>query len=173
MVTLFNSLGKSVIDVVNNLGSATIFFSKSFVMIFRPKQLPEIIQQVYHIGARSSNIVMLVGLFTGMVLGLQLDYVLAKFGSGKPAQTRGVHQGTSSAFDLEELIGKYAFGGVKEDSKEKKKTSYTDEKVIFKEEIRLSERAVEVRRRSSQKPRRFRLPTGCSRRKRVGKYMIC
>ena len=50
-------------------------------MIFRPKQLPEIIQQVYHIGARSSNIVMLVGLFTGMVLGLQLYYVFAKLGS--------------------------------------------------------------------------------------------
>ena len=59
-VTLFNSPGKSVIDLVNNLGAATIFFSKSFVMIFRPKQLPEIIQQVYDIGARSSAIVMLV-----------------------------------------------------------------------------------------------------------------
>jgi phospholipid/cholesterol/gamma-HCH transport system permease protein len=34
-----------------------------------------------HIGARSSNIVLLVGLFTGMVLGLQLFYTLNKFGS--------------------------------------------------------------------------------------------
>jgi len=81
MVTFFNFVGRSVIDVVNNFGAATIFFSKSFVMIFRPKQLPEIIQQIYHIGARSSNIVMLVGLFTGMVLGLQLYYVFAKLGS--------------------------------------------------------------------------------------------
>jgi phospholipid/cholesterol/gamma-HCH transport system permease protein len=80
-IGFLNFLGKSAIDLANNLGAATIFFGKSFVMIFRPKQLPEIIQQVYHIGARSSNIVMLVGLFTGMVLGLQLYYVLAKFGS--------------------------------------------------------------------------------------------
>jgi phospholipid/cholesterol/gamma-HCH transport system permease protein len=80
-IDFFNSLGKSVIHLVNNLGAATIFFSKSFAMIFRPKQLPEIIQQVYYIGARSSTIVMLVGLFTGMVLGLQLYYVLAKLGS--------------------------------------------------------------------------------------------
>jgi phospholipid/cholesterol/gamma-HCH transport system permease protein len=80
-VAFFNSLGKSVINLVNNLGAATIFFSKSFALIFRPKQLPEIIQQVYYIGARSSTIVMLVGLFTGMVLGLQLYYVLAKLGS--------------------------------------------------------------------------------------------
>ena len=81
VIAFFNFLGKSAIDLINNLGAATIFFSKSFVMIFRPKQLPEIIQQVYHIGAKSSNIVMLVGLFTGMVLGLQLYYVLAKLGS--------------------------------------------------------------------------------------------
>jgi len=80
-ISFFNFLGKSAIDLANNLGAATIFFSKSFVMIFRPKQLPEILQQVYTIGARSSNIVMLVGLFTGMVLGLQLYYVFAKLGS--------------------------------------------------------------------------------------------
>jgi hypothetical protein len=48
-IAFFNLLGKSAIDLANNLGAATIFFSKSFVMIFRPKQLPEIIQQVYHI----------------------------------------------------------------------------------------------------------------------------
>ena len=77
----FHSLGKAGIDLVNNLGAATIFFSKAFLMIFRSKQLPEIIQQVYHIGARSSTIVVLIGLFTGMVLGFQLYYTLAKFGS--------------------------------------------------------------------------------------------
>ena len=50
-------------------------------MIFRPRQLPVIIQHVYYIGARSATIVMLVGLFTGMVLGLQLFHTLVKFGS--------------------------------------------------------------------------------------------
>jgi phospholipid/cholesterol/gamma-HCH transport system permease protein len=81
MVNFFDFLGKSAVDLVDDLGATTIFLSKSVLMIFRPKQLPEIIQQVYHIGARSSNIVMLVGLFTGMVLGLQLYYVFATFGS--------------------------------------------------------------------------------------------
>jgi phospholipid/cholesterol/gamma-HCH transport system permease protein len=80
-IVFFNVFGKLAIDLVNNLGAAAIFFSKAFRMIFRSKQLPEIVQQVYHIGARSSSIVMLVGLFTGMVLGLQLYYTLAKFGS--------------------------------------------------------------------------------------------
>jgi phospholipid/cholesterol/gamma-HCH transport system permease protein len=68
-------------DLVNNLGAATLFFSKAFVRIFRPKQFPEIVLQIYHIGARSTSIVLFVGLFTGMVLGLQLYYTLSKFGS--------------------------------------------------------------------------------------------
>ena len=58
-----------------------IFFFLAFVNIFRRKQLREIVNQVFYIGATSSLIVMLVGLFTGMVLGLQLFYTLVKFGS--------------------------------------------------------------------------------------------
>jgi phospholipid/cholesterol/gamma-HCH transport system permease protein len=77
----FNFLGRKTINVINNLGAIVIFFALAFVKIFRSKQIREIVQQVFHIGARSSNIVMLVGLFTGMVLGLQLYYTLTKFGS--------------------------------------------------------------------------------------------
>lgn len=77
----FQYLGKRTINVINHLGAVVIFFTLAFLKIFRPKQVREIIQQVFYIGARSSNIVMLVGLFTGMVLGLQLFYTLNKFGS--------------------------------------------------------------------------------------------
>jgi phospholipid/cholesterol/gamma-HCH transport system permease protein len=58
-----------------------VFFFMAFINIFRRRQLFEIVNQVFHIGARSSLIVLLVGLFTGMVLGLQLFYTLVKFGS--------------------------------------------------------------------------------------------
>jgi phospholipid/cholesterol/gamma-HCH transport system permease protein len=78
---LFHGLGKKTMHVVNNLGAAAVFLTLSFLKIFRPKQTREIIHQIFFIGARSSNIVMLVGLFTGMVLGLQLFYTLTKFGS--------------------------------------------------------------------------------------------
>lgn len=77
----FNFLGKRTMSVINNIGAVVIFFTLAFVKIFRRKQIREIIQQVFYIGAKSSNIVMLVGLFTGMVLGLQLFYTLNKFGS--------------------------------------------------------------------------------------------
>lgn len=75
------SLGRAVTGWVNELGAVTIFLVKACLMIFRPRQLSPIIQQIYYIGARSTTIVMLVGFFTGMVLGLQLYYALVKFGS--------------------------------------------------------------------------------------------
>ena len=62
-------------------GAMAIFFFRSFIMMFRFKAIPDIIQQVYYIGAKSAQIVMLVGFFTGMVLGLQLYFVLVDFGS--------------------------------------------------------------------------------------------
>ena len=79
--SLFHFLGKRTIEIVNGLGAVAIFFAHAFLKIFRPKQIREIVQQVYYIGAKSSDIVMLIGLFTGMVLGLQLYYALSKVGS--------------------------------------------------------------------------------------------
>ncbi len=76
-----NAAGRSALRSIDEFGAAAIFFLQAFVLIFRIRQIPSIIQQVYYIGARSANIVMLVGLFTGMVLGLQLYYTLIKFGS--------------------------------------------------------------------------------------------
>ena len=76
-----NYLGRKLITFINETGAMAVFFAKAFFMIFRPKQLSMIIQHVYYIGATSATIVMLVGLFTGMVMGLQLFYTLVKFGS--------------------------------------------------------------------------------------------
>jgi len=77
----FDFFGLKAIRLNNDLGAMAIFFFRSFFMIFRIKAVPEILQQIYFIGARSVQIVVLVGFFTGMVLGLQLYHVLVKFGS--------------------------------------------------------------------------------------------
>jgi phospholipid/cholesterol/gamma-HCH transport system permease protein len=63
------------------MGAAAIFLGKACIMIFRPKQILGIIQQIYYIGAKSITIIMLVGFFTGMVLGLQSYHALVKFGA--------------------------------------------------------------------------------------------
>lgn len=78
---LFSFVGARTMRVLGNCGAMLIFFSLAFINIFRRKQFREIVNQVFYIGATSSLIVMLVGLFTGMVLGLQLFYTLVKFGS--------------------------------------------------------------------------------------------
>lgn len=80
-VRLFVDLGRVGFGWIDNLGAATIFFVRSFVQIFRLKQVPAIVQQIYFIGASTVSIVSLVALFTGMVMGLQLYYTLVKFGS--------------------------------------------------------------------------------------------
>ena len=68
----FDTLGAGTMKVIDRLGAVAIFFAFAFLKIFRRRQMGEIIQQVFYIGAKSSNIVMLVALFTGMVIGLQL-----------------------------------------------------------------------------------------------------
>ncbi len=73
--------GKFGLGVVNHLGAAAIFFAKAMAPILSARQWRSVIEQIYYIGAKTTGIVALVSLFTGMVLGLQLYYTLVKFGS--------------------------------------------------------------------------------------------
>ena len=78
---LFTVIGRTVIGWINILGAATVFLFLALLKTFRPKQLSKIVQQLYYIGARSTTIIMLVSVFTGMVLGLQSYHALVKFGA--------------------------------------------------------------------------------------------
>ena len=77
----FASFGRGAIHWVNSLGASMIFLVLALGKVFRPKQPPKIVQQLYYIGARSTLIILLVGLFTGMVLGLQSYHALVKVGA--------------------------------------------------------------------------------------------
>jgi phospholipid/cholesterol/gamma-HCH transport system permease protein len=81
LIVSFAAIGREVISWFCNLGAASIFLSLALLSIFRPKQVSKIIQQTYYIGASSSLIILLVGLFTGMVLSLQSYHALIKFGA--------------------------------------------------------------------------------------------
>jgi phospholipid/cholesterol/gamma-HCH transport system permease protein len=67
---------------VRRLGSVTIFFLQLLLQcvpaLARPRLL---VHQIYNAGARSLIIIMLSGLFVGMVLGLQGYDLLQRFGS--------------------------------------------------------------------------------------------
>ena len=77
----FAGIGRAAIGWTNNLGAAAIFLLLAVLKILQPKQLIKVVQHVYYIGARSTLIIMLIGLFTGMVLGLQSYHALVKFGA--------------------------------------------------------------------------------------------
>jgi phospholipid/cholesterol/gamma-HCH transport system permease protein len=76
------SLGRQTINITGELGQIAIFFTKGLLFIFHPPfQFKKITHQVFFIGWKSSFVVCLTGAFTGMVLGIQGYYSLAKFGS--------------------------------------------------------------------------------------------
>jgi phospholipid/cholesterol/gamma-HCH transport system permease protein len=81
LIRPFDVFGKAAMNSVGNLGASAVFLLLALLKILRPKQLSKIVQQIYYIGARSTLIIMLVGLFTGMVLGLQSYHALVKFGA--------------------------------------------------------------------------------------------
>lgn len=74
--------GRETIRYIRELGRVALFFTKGLLYIFYPPiQFSKIFRQIYFIGMKSTFVVCLTGAFTGMVLGLQGYYSLAKFGS--------------------------------------------------------------------------------------------
>ncbi len=81
-VVFFNAIGRRSFAFIDELGAVAIFFIHGLTLIFSlPVQFKKIAQQIYFIGVKSILIISLIGLFTGMVLGLQGYYSLVKFGS--------------------------------------------------------------------------------------------
>ncbi len=79
---MITRLGRKGIDVVTELGEVTLFGLSSAGSLFSQRRLFEkLIRSIYEIGVRCVPITLIVGLFTGLVLGLQLYYVLTKFSS--------------------------------------------------------------------------------------------
>jgi phospholipid/cholesterol/gamma-HCH transport system permease protein len=71
-----------LLEGIRRLGSVTLFFvqlvAQSVPALLRPRL---VVHQIYNTGARSLIIIMLSGLFVGMVLGLQGYDLLSRFGS--------------------------------------------------------------------------------------------
>ena len=75
-------LGARVIDGITRLGTFVLFLvSAVFYIVMPPYKLRLLIRQIRAIGADSLFLVGLIGLFTGMVLGLQGYNTLRRFSS--------------------------------------------------------------------------------------------
>ncbi len=78
----FALLGRISLNILGELGAMCIFLFEAILHIFSSLSIfPKTIKELYFIGVRSLTVISLIGLFTGMVIGLQTYYALSKFGS--------------------------------------------------------------------------------------------
>ncbi len=79
---MLSSLGRHWLHALASMGSLLLFLYASLVNIFKVSHLyQKTSEQVHNIGAKSLFLILLIGIFCGMVLGLQGYYTLVKFGS--------------------------------------------------------------------------------------------
>ena len=82
MLFLAEKLGSLTLSLLQEMGRMLNFILYAFYRILRSPVKPvHILKQIHFIGARSFFVIFLTAAFTGMVLGLQGYYTLAKFGS--------------------------------------------------------------------------------------------
>ncbi|HJU11773.1 MAG TPA: MlaE family lipid ABC transporter permease subunit [Candidatus Binataceae bacterium] len=79
---IIERLGQGIIEGIGALGNFVLFLLSALVLMLAPPYKPRLlIRQLRTIGAESFFLVGLIGLFTGMVLGLQGYNTLRRFGS--------------------------------------------------------------------------------------------
>jgi len=82
MKRLIEKLGGNTLYFTEQVGRMGLFLGVCLISFLRPPyRLFPIIRQIHFIGARSMFVILVTGAFTGMVLGLQGYYTLARFGS--------------------------------------------------------------------------------------------
>jgi len=82
MFAQIEKLGAHTIQIFEEFGRLLMFLGQVIFSVFsRPFGFRDLVKQIAFIGARSMPIILLSGLFTGMVLALQFYDVLARFGS--------------------------------------------------------------------------------------------
>jgi phospholipid/cholesterol/gamma-HCH transport system permease protein len=75
-------LGKVSLGVVAECGDFAAFSARSLVAaVGAPRLGRRFVRSIYEQGVQCMPVVLIVGAFTGLVLGLQIYYVLNRFGS--------------------------------------------------------------------------------------------
>lgn len=76
------NIGNFTISRVQGLGDFTLFLVRSAASLFATRRLgSRVARSIYEQGFRCLPVILIVGLFTGLVLGLQGYHVLSRFGS--------------------------------------------------------------------------------------------
>lgn len=79
---MIRPLGQATLRTVSELGDLAVFSGRSFASAIGSRRLGRrLVRAVYEQGVRCLPVILIVGLFTGLVLGLQGYYTLNRFGS--------------------------------------------------------------------------------------------
>jgi phospholipid/cholesterol/gamma-HCH transport system permease protein len=79
---MLQSIGRTSLSVVGELGDFALFAGRSFASAVGSRKLGRrIMRALYEQGVRCLPVILIVGMFTGLVLGLQGYYVLSRYGS--------------------------------------------------------------------------------------------
>ncbi len=108
-MTLIRELWNNLIDSLQGLGAVTRFLLR--LIAYSPRALLRvdlIVQQIFNSGVLSLVIIMLSGLFVGMVLGLQGFQLLQRFGS---AEALGVAAAIGLVKELGPVVTALLFAG--------------------------------------------------------------
>lgn len=74
--------GRYALSTLREMGRMFLFLLSALEMLFRPPfKFRQLLRQMRFFGNKSMLVILLTGSFTGMVLALQLYYILRKFGS--------------------------------------------------------------------------------------------
>ena len=82
IINYLNLIGKKIINLIINIGNAGILLKQIILNSFIIKREKKVfIKHIYFIGVLSLGIIIISGLFIGMVVGLQGYHILKKFGT--------------------------------------------------------------------------------------------
>jgi phospholipid/cholesterol/gamma-HCH transport system permease protein len=109
MIELLQNLGKTTRHSFAKLGRASFFLIHTLVGISDTLARPNLLlKQMYSVGVLSFLIILISGLFVGMVLGLQGFYILSDFGA---EETLGVMVAASLVRELGPVVSALLFAG--------------------------------------------------------------
>ncbi len=109
MIRLTRQLGRYTLQSLAKLGRGSLFLNHTLSglteILFRPRLL---IRQLYFVGVLTFLIIVISGLFVGMVLGLQGYYTLSDFGA---EESLGVMVAASLVRELGPVVAALLFAG--------------------------------------------------------------
>src|SRR5690554_4040870 len=81
-MSAFHVLGRNVLNTIQGVGEATVMLAQALIGKPQPRKMfPLLMRQLYVVGVQSMLIILISGLFIGMVLGLQGYTILVDFGA--------------------------------------------------------------------------------------------